>query len=78
MGLFDKKKKKKKTPEDDARKFSRTELLEMLIDETKEADALRAENERLKEELTRCKADLDKTASLEVIIHRLEQIVNGR
>jgi hypothetical protein len=33
--------------EADIKKLTRTELLELLIDETKEADRLRAENERL-------------------------------
>ena len=36
--------------EADIKKLTRTELLELLIDETKEADRLRAENERLSEE----------------------------
>ncbi len=77
MGLFDKLKKNNKSPEEDARKFSRSELLEMLIEETKEAERLKAENERLSAELTRCKEDLDRTASLAVIISKLEDIVSS-
>ena len=38
----------KRNSEDDIKKLTRTELLELLIDETKEADRLRAENERLR------------------------------
>lgn len=60
---------------DDLHRLSRTDLLEMLIDETKEADRLREENERLQEELAKCKADLDKTASLDMVIHRLERVL---
>ena len=60
---------------DDLHRLSRTELLEMLIDETKEADRLREENERLQEELSKCKADLDKTASLDMVIYRLEKVL---
>lgn len=59
----------------DLKKLTRTELLEMLVDETKEADRLRLENRRLRRELERCRADLDKTASLDSVIARLEQIV---
>lgn len=61
--------------DEDLHRLTRTELLEMLIDETKEADRLRAENERLTEELAKCKADLDKTASLDKIMERLERII---
>lgn len=60
----------------DLRKLTRTELLEMLVDETKEADRLRLENRHLRKELERCRADLEKTASLDNVIARLEQIVN--
>ena len=60
----------------DLHKLTRTELLEMLVDETKEADRLRLENRRLKKELARCKEDLDKTASLDIVIRRLEEIVS--
>ena len=67
-------------PEDDLhrdlRKLTRTELLEMLVDETKEADRLRLENRRLKKELARCREDLDKTASLDIVIRRLEEIAD--
>ena len=59
-------------------KRPRTELLELLIDETKEADRLRAENERLSEELQKCHDDLDRVASFEAVIARLESIVNGK
>ena len=59
----------------DLHKLTRTELLEMLVDETKEADRLRAENRRLKKELERCREDLDQTASLSAVIARLEEIV---
>ena len=68
----------KRNSEDDIKKLTRTELLELLIDETKEADRLRAENERLSEELKRCHEDLDRIASFEAVIARLESIVNGR
>lgn len=64
--------------EDDIKKLTRTELLELLIDETKEADRLRAENERLSSELQKCHEDLDRVASFEAVIARLEAIVNGR
>ena len=52
--------------------------MELLIDETKEADRLRAENERLSSELKKCREDLDRVASLEVVIARLEAIANRR
>ena len=68
----------KRNSEDDIKKLTRTELLELLIDETKEADRLRAENERLNQELKRCHEDLDRIASFEAVIARLESIVNGR
>ena len=42
--------------EDEIKKLTRTELLELLIDETKEADRLREDNERLREELAKVKA----------------------
>ena len=67
--------KKKSNPEDEIRKLSRTELLEMLIEETKEAERLKEENEKLSAELNRCKADLDRAASLAVIIQQLEDII---
>lgn len=63
---------------DEIKKLTRTELLELLIDETKEADRLRAENARLSEELRKCHEDLDRVASFEAVIARLEAIVNGR
>lgn len=68
----------KRNSEDDIKKLTRTELLELLIDETKEADRLRAENARLSEELRKCHEDLDRIASFEAVIARLESIVNGR
>ena len=40
----------------------------------KEAERLREENEKLSAELTKCKDDLEKAASLSVIIERLERI----
>lgn len=64
--------------EEDIKKLTRTELLELLIDETKEADRLRAENERLSDELEKCHEDLDRIASFEAVIARLESIVNGK
>ena len=67
-----------RTSEDDIKKLTRTELLELLIDETKEADRLRAEVDRLNEELRRCHEDLDRVASFEAVIARLQAIVNGR
>ena len=63
---------------DEIKKLTRTELLELLIDETKEADRLRAENERLSSELQKCHEDLDRVASFEAVIARLQAIVNGR
>ena len=59
----------------DLHKLTRTELLEMLVDETKEADRLRAENRRLRKELERTKEDLDRSASLSAVIAKLEEIV---
>ena len=59
----------------DLHKLTRTELLEMLVDETKEADRLRAENRRLRKELERCREDLEKVASLNAVIAKLEEIV---
>ena len=67
---------KESSPADEIRKLTRTELLEMLIDETKEADRLREENERLQKELDRVRADLDKTASLDIVIKRLQEIID--
>ena len=66
--------KKRRSPEDDIRKLSRTELLEILIEETKEAERLREENKRLTDELTRVRSDLERSASLQVIMERLERI----
>lgn len=68
----------KSEPDDvtrDLHKLTRTELLEMLVDETKEADRLRAENRRLRKELERCREDLEKVASLNAVIAKLEEIV---
>ena len=59
----------------DLHKLTRTELLEMLVDETKEADRLRVENRRLRKELERAKEDLDRSASLSAVIAKLEEIV---
>ena len=64
--------------DNDIKKLTRTELLELLIDETKEAERLRAENERLSSELQKCHEDLDRVASFEAVIARLQAIVNGR
>lgn len=63
--------------EEEVRKLTRTELLELLIDEMKETDRLRAENEHLSEELRRCHEDLDRVASFEAVIARLEALVNA-
>lgn len=68
----------RRNSEEDIKKLTRTGLLELLIDETKEADRLRAENARLSEELQKCHEDLDRIASFEAVIARLEAIVNGR
>ena len=68
----------RRNSEEDIKKLTRTELLELLIDETKEADRLRAENARLSEELQKCHEDLDRITSFEAVIARLEAIVNGR
>ena len=43
----------------------------------KETDRLRAENEHLSEELRRCHEDLDRVASFEAVIARLEALVNA-
>ena len=67
---------KEAAPVEEIRKLSRTELLEMLIDETKEAERLRLDNERLQEENKRLRADLEKTASLDMVISRLQTIVD--
>ena len=72
------KEEKGRNSEEEIRKLTRTELLELLIDETKEADRLREENERLRTELSRSHGDLDRVASFEAVIARLEAIVNGR
>ena len=61
----------------DLHKLTRTELLEMLIDETKEADRLRLENRRLQKELERCRDELARTASLDIVIARLEEIIKN-
>ena len=61
----------------DLHKLTRTELLEMLIDETKEADRLRRENSRLQKELERCREELARTASLDIVIAKLEQIIRN-
>ena len=42
---------KKSSPDDDIKKLSRAELLEMLIDQTRLADRLRIRNKRLTKEL---------------------------
>ena len=63
---------------DEIKKLTRTELLELLIDETKEADRLRAENERLSSELGIERRLPIRLSYLEAVIARLEAIVNGR
>lgn len=65
---------RKNSPSDDIRKLSRAELLEMLIDQIREADRLRARNKRLAKELAECKENLERSASLQIIINRLEKI----
>ena len=79
LGVFGADRSSAKNEQDDLtkdlHKLTRTELLEMLVDETKEADRLREENRRLREELDRCRQDLDKTASLSAVLARLEEIV---
>ncbi len=62
----------------DVRKLSRAELLELLIDETREADRLSEENEELREELMQCRTQLEKVGSLDAVIARLEAILEGR
>lgn len=62
----------------DVRKLTRTELLELLIDETREADRLTEENEELREELAQCRAQLEKVGSLDAVIARLEAILERR
>lgn len=65
---------KKHNPDDDIKKLSRAELLEMLIDQTRLADRLRIRNKRLTKELEECKANLERAASLEIIMTRLERM----
>lgn len=65
---------KKRNPEEDVKKLTRAELLEMLIEETREAEDLRAENERLQKELERVRADLGNVNSLELVLRRLERV----
>ena len=80
MGVFGAIRSSAKSEHDDLtkdlHKLTRTELLEMLVDETKEADRLREENRRLRKELNRCREDLEKAASLSSVIARLEEIVD--
>lgn len=63
--------KKASTPEDEVKHLSRAELLEILIEETKEAERLQKENDALRQELAGCKADLERAASLKVIMRQL-------
>lgn len=65
---------RKNSPDDDIKKLSRAELLEMLIEQTRLADRLRIRNKRLTKELEECKANLERAASLEIIMTRLERI----
>lgn len=65
---------KKNSPENDIKKLSRAELLEMLIEQTQLADRLRQRNKKLTKELAVCKANLEKAASLQIIMRRLERI----
>lgn len=65
---------RKRNPDDDIKKLSRAELLEMLIEQTRLADRLRIRNRRLSKELAVYKANLEKAASLEMIMTRLEKI----
>ena len=65
---------KKRNPEEDVKKLTRAELLEMLIEETREAEDLRAENERPQKELERVRADLGNVNSLELVLRRLERV----
>ena len=65
---------RKSSPSDDIKKLSRAELLEMLIDQIREADRLRARNKRLTRELAECKENLERSASLQIIMNRLERI----
>ena len=64
----------RKPVEDPVHKLTRMELLELLIEQTREAEDLKKRNKELTAELARCRADLDRTASLEVVIRRLEEI----
>ncbi|MBQ9155373.1 MAG: hypothetical protein IJ137_01180 [Eubacterium sp.] len=65
---------KKNSPDNDIKKLSRAELLEMLIDQTRLADRLRVRNRRLAKELEEAKANLERSASLQIIMQRLERI----
>lgn len=65
---------RKHTPDEDIKKLSRAELLEMLIDQTRETDRLRARNKRLTRELQECKENLERSASLQIVMNRLEKI----
>lgn len=66
---------KNNTPENEIKKLSRAELLELLIDQTRLVEKLNARNKSLSAELAECKAELKRVASLEVIIGRLEKIL---
>ncbi|MGI5873571.1 MAG: hypothetical protein ACOX8R_02790 [Bacillota bacterium] len=68
----------KRAGDDPIHKLTRVELLELLVDQTREAETLKRENETLKEELARCRADLDRVASLEAVIQKLESLVSER
>ena len=70
-----------KANDDPIRKLTRVELLELLIEQTRENEELIRKNEELtanletaKQELAQCKEDLNRVASLEVILGRLEAI----
>ncbi len=66
--------KKEAKPEDDLKRLSKAELLELLIDQTRLVERLKARNKELAAELAECKADLKRTASLEIILTRLEKL----
>lgn len=63
-------------PIDEIAKLSRVDLLEMLIDATRETQRLREENTRLQAEIERCEAELNKTETLEDVVNRLSEIIN--
>lgn len=64
----------KKNAKRDMKKLSRVELLEMLLDVTRENDALRQENEKLQEQLNDRQIRLEESGSIAEAALRLNRI----